>query len=279
MEDADRVAIHEVMEQQTVSIAKAGITTTLNARTAILAAANPAYGRYNSRRTPAENINLPAALLSRFDLMFVLLDRADFALDNALAEHVAYVHQHRRHPVPADQEDYKSPNFVRGYVAQARSVDPYVPTELTDYIVSAYVNMRQDDASEAARTGDFVHTSARTLLGVLRLAQALARLRFSVVVEQPDVDEAIHLMHMSKASLLDRSQDRQAHDPVSAIYTTIRDLDVAADNKGVVSYDEALQRVLHKGYTQEDMERCLEEYERLDVWLVSSDRRTITIVR
>merc|ERR1712088_117337 len=73
MEEADRTAIHEVMEQQTVSIAKAGITTTLNARTAILAAANPAFGRYNKRKAPEENIDLPAALLSRFDLIFVLI--------------------------------------------------------------------------------------------------------------------------------------------------------------------------------------------------------------
>src|SRR3954454_3123142 len=98
MEESDRTAIHEVMEQQTISIAKAGITTTLNARTAILAAANPAFGRYNTRRSPAENINLPAALLSRFDLMFVLLDKPDMDADMALAEHVTYVHRHGHHP-------------------------------------------------------------------------------------------------------------------------------------------------------------------------------------
>ncbi|CAL6299338.1 unnamed protein product [Bathycoccus prasinos] len=91
MDESDRTAIHEVMEQQTVSIAKAGITTTLNARTAVLAAANPAFGRYNTSFTPQENMNLPAALLSRFDLMWLLLDRPDSDSDTALAHHVLHV--------------------------------------------------------------------------------------------------------------------------------------------------------------------------------------------
>ena len=92
MEDTDRTAIHEVMEQQTISIAKAGITTTLNARTAILAAANPSSGRYLVSRTPSENIGMPAALLSRFDLVFILLDVPEEVMDRAKADHIIAVH-------------------------------------------------------------------------------------------------------------------------------------------------------------------------------------------
>jgi DNA replication licensing factor MCM7 len=88
MDERDRTNIHEVMEQQTISIAKAGITTSLNARTSILAAANPVYGRYNKKLAPHENINLSAALLSRFDLIFLLLDLANSEMDTNLARHV-----------------------------------------------------------------------------------------------------------------------------------------------------------------------------------------------
>ena len=89
------------MEQQTVSIAKAGITTTLNARTSVLAAANPVFSKYNPNRTPEENINLPAALLSRFDLLWLILDTPDHEHDKRLAEHVAFVHRFEEHPVRA----------------------------------------------------------------------------------------------------------------------------------------------------------------------------------
>merc|ERR1712203_81006 len=92
MEESDRTAIHEVMEQQSVSIAKAGITTSLNCRTTVLAAANPVFGRYNPYKSPVENIDLPAALLSRFDLLFLLLDTVDVDKDMKLALHVTKVH-------------------------------------------------------------------------------------------------------------------------------------------------------------------------------------------
>lgn len=125
MSDYDRANIHEVMEQQTVSIAKAGITTRLNARTSVLAAANPIYGRYNKKLTPNQNINLPAALLSRFDLIFLLLDKSDQFNDELLSKHVAYVHQHNKPP----QLDFEplDPRFIRSFIAGARGIKPIIP--------------------------------------------------------------------------------------------------------------------------------------------------------
>ena len=144
MDERDRTNIHEVMEQQTVSIAKAGITTSLNARTSILAAANPLYGRYDTKRSPQENINLPAALLSRFDMIFLLLDRANSDADLELAKHVASVHQTRRAPENTSLK-LKTYNeeFLRAYIAYATTFQPIIPPTLHQYIVSKYVEKRQ----------------------------------------------------------------------------------------------------------------------------------------
>ena len=118
--------------------------------------------------------------------------------DMALAEHVTYVHKYGCHP-PLETEAF-SPEFIRAFISQARRFNPYVPRELTDYIVSAYTNMRKE---EAESTVEFTYTTARTLLGILRLSTALARVRFDNVVRQGDVDEAMRLMHESKASLVE----------------------------------------------------------------------------
>ena len=106
MGESVRTAIHEVMEQQTVSIATAGIVATLNARTSVLAAANPLYGRYNRSKSLSENINLPNSLLSRFDLMFLVLDIADVDRDMALARHVTLVHQNEGLKKEKNKDDF-----------------------------------------------------------------------------------------------------------------------------------------------------------------------------
>ena len=267
MEDGDRTAIHEVMEQQTISISKAGITTTLNARTSILAAANPLYGRYNPRVSPVENINLPAALLSRFDVMFLILDTPSRDGDEELANHVTYVHMHNKHPETEDSGIMFTPAEVRQYVAKARTFRPVVPSSVSDYMVGAYVQMRKQQKSDEASKKQFSHVTPRTLLGVVRLSQALARLRFSNEVITEDVDEALRLVDVSRASLSNDGQTGLDQTPTSKIYNLIRSMRdsgaavVGDGDDSALSMRRIRERVLAKGFTQDQLNMALAEYE------------------
>ncbi|BBH10466.1 Minichromosome maintenance 2/3/5 family protein [Prunus dulcis] len=254
MDELDRTAIHEVMEQQTVSIAKAGITTSLNARTA---------GRYDLRRTPAENINLPPALLSRFDLLWLILDRADMDSDLELARHVVYVHQNKESPALGFTP--LEPSVLRAYISAARRLSPSVPQELEEYIASAYSSIRQEEAKSNAPHS---YTTVRTLLSILRISAALARLRFSETVAQSDVDEALRLMQMSKFSLYSDDRQKSGLDAISDIYSILRD-EAARTDKLDVSYARALNWISRKGYSEAQLKECLEEYAALNVWQIN----------
>lgn len=174
MDERDRTNIHEVMEQQTVSIAKAGITTSLNARTSILAAANPLYGRYNQKLKPHENINLPAALLSRFDLLFLLLDQVNELTDQALARHVISVHKTLRAPI-RDNIVVVDAEIMRAFIAKAQEFEPIIPPELHNYIVAKYVEKRKLQR-EGLDEQSYMYVTPRTLLAIIRNAQAMAKL-------------------------------------------------------------------------------------------------------
>ena len=273
MEERDRTAIHEVMEQQTVSIAKAGITTTLNARTSVLAAANPIYGRYNRKLTPHQNINLPAALLSRFDLIFLLLDTPDEALDNLLAAHVTHVHRTLA-PPKLDFTPFDA-HFLRAYIAEAKRVNPTIPKHLMNFIVQQYVDERaqQTDISKAG----FVYVTPRTLLGVIRLAQGLARLRFAEAVTQQDVEEALRLMKESRNSVNEKDGGvLRRVDPVSAIFQIVLEECQKFPNK-TISKDHLERRVIAKGIQVDRINETLETYEQLNVLHMSEHRNQITL--
>ena len=278
MQDGDRTAIHEVMEQQTVSIAKAGITTTLNARTSILAAANPAYSRYNRHKTVEENINLPAALLSRFDLLWLILDTPSHENDKRLAEHVTYVHRFSTHP--SLEFEAISPQLMRAYIADVTRIEPSVPPDVAEYVVDEYVAMRKEAVENEENGQGF--TSARTLLAILRLAQALARIRRADHVNQNDIVEARRLMSISKASILqsgdeDRDQMKARGDAISQVYSIIRE-HCDRSKLPAVSIAEILPKVLSRGLTQANLDACLEEYEQLDVWQLVNNREVLRFV-
>ena len=315
MDESDRTAIHEVMEQQTVSIAKAGIVATLNARAAVLSAANPLYGRYNRKKSLSENVNLPNSFLSRFDLMFLILDTADVDRDMALARHVTFVHQNegleakgKSDPGPAsvvsdedemeevekeeevtdyDRKTAVTSKVLREYIARARKHHPVVPPEVAPYIVEAYVSLRMQDrpGARAKKAGDQTAMTARQLLSILRLSQALARLRFSDLVAREDVDEAIRLTHMSKSSLMDEEGDGdggskkrgRGEDVMSRIFNIIRDYATSSRSSEVeLKLCEAM--VLRKGFTTQQLQSCLEEYEALDVIQVNSNRTQVHFI-
>ncbi|KAI9747517.1 MAG: Mcm2-7 hexameric complex component [Lichina confinis] len=290
MDDGDRTAIHEVMEQQTISISKAGITTTLNARTSILAAANPLYGRYNPRVSPVENINLPAALLSRFDVLFLILDTPSRDADEELARHVTHVHMHNRHP-DTDGVVF-APFEVRQYVARARAHRPVVTRDVSNYMVAAYVRMRQQQKRDERTKRHFSHVSPRTLLAVLRLSQALARLRFSDEVVPEDVDEALRLMDVSKASLHEPYSDRRDQNPASKIFHLIRGMTQSAavsanttatapatgGRLGELDMRIVRDRVLAKGFTDDQLRQAIDEYAQLDVWQVAAQGSRLVFI-
>ncbi|KAI1118969.1 DNA replication licensing factor mcm7 [Nemania sp. NC0429] len=302
MDDNDRTAIHEVMEQQTISISKAGISTTLNARTSILAAANPIYGRYNPRISPVENINLPAALLSRFDILFLLLDTPTRDGDAQLAKHVAYVHMHNKHPdlySTGANEDATAagsmvftPHEVRAYVAKARTYRPTVPESVTEYLTKTYVRLRDAQRRAEKKNKQFSHTTPRTLLGVVRLAQALARLRFTSQVSQDDVDEALRLVESSKESLAahEGAGGRRTLNAASRIYNLVKALadsgacraaeDDDDDEEGTVelSMRKVRERVLAKGFTEDQWLSALEEYTNLDVWQTAGNGSRLVFI-
>jgi len=276
MDENDQTAIHEVMEQQTVSIAKAGITTTLNARTAILAAANPLYGRYKTERTVEQNVNLPTALLSRFDLVYLLLDKADQDRDRQLAEHVAHVHMHNAHP-KLDFSPF-SPALMRAYISQCKKVDPFVPPSLVDHIVSHYVAMRRQQNQSSKQGSRTAFCTPRFLLSILRFSQAIARLRLARQVERNDVEEAIRLQYVSKADAEKQDNDeKKSVDPAGAIFGLIQKY-IKDRGQERANFDDIQNHVSMRGYTQQQLEDCISAYEDIDLLQVNRNRTTITLI-
>ena len=189
MRPEDRVAIHEAMEQHTVSVAKGGIVATLNARTAVLAAGNPTLGRYEPYRTVAENISLPVTLLSRFDLIFVLRDVPEKELDTKMSEHILRLHRTGAVPV----EPPVPPDLLRKYISYGRNFKPVLSKEALERLRDFYLEMRS--ASEAEGTP--IAITARQLESMVRLAEARARVAFRKEVLAEDAEAAIAIMNRS----------------------------------------------------------------------------------
>ena len=230
MSEADRVAIHEVMEQQTVTIAKAGIHVSLNARCSVLAAANPIYGQYITEFSPSRNIGLPDSLLSRFDLCFVVLDEHNTNKDRLISTRVIYNHtftvdapnvlnegddqviepeiniekgkktqmyekyNNKLHGKGKDKKEILTLEFLRKYLYYAKSsIKPELTKVAADNLAKSWAELREKSADEEYGEGRAVPITVRTLETLIRLATAHAKVRLSKKVEKIDCNAALDL--------------------------------------------------------------------------------------
>jgi DNA replication licensing factor MCM5 len=204
MRENDRVAIHEAMEQQTISIAKAGITTVLNSRASVLAAANPIFGRYDDTKAINENIDLMSTILSRFDCIFIVRDIRDEIRDRSIARHVLGVHinagiEGSAHNTP-DIDSQTLKKFV-GYCRERCA--PRLNDEAAAVLRGQYVHIRSkvhESLRDRPGEAQVVPITIRQLEALVRLSESLAKMRLSAEATVNDVEEAIRLFKMSTLS-------------------------------------------------------------------------------
>ena len=189
MNPTDRSAMHEAMEQQTVSIAKAGIKLTLPAQTSVMAAANPIYGNYDMERTLAENLNLPPPLITRFDLIWLLVDRVNQDDDTKKAYHILMSYQTENDDVIFTEDQ------MIAYLNYARDLKPTLTEETHERLISLYNKMRSKSKNNSITVG------VRQLEALVRLSMARAKLLLKSQVDVEDVDDVTELLKSSYRSL------------------------------------------------------------------------------
>ena len=202
MDDNTKVILHEAMEQQTISIAKAGIICQLNARTAILASANPIHSKYDPKLSVIQNIRLPPSLLSRFDLIYLMLDKHNEINDRRLANHIVSLYGEEDLDMEIDSgkksksKKQTSSSIIRKevlttYISEARKNNPKLKDEIVDNLIKYYVDIRSSNGRNT------ISATPRQLESIIRLSEARARLRFSEFIENEDVEEAIRLIKVA----------------------------------------------------------------------------------
>jgi replicative DNA helicase Mcm len=251
----DRSALHEVMEQQTCSVAKGGIVATLNARTSILSAANPMYGKYDPFKNITENVNLPIPLLTRFDLIFVVRDTPESEKDSRIASHILEIHR------DADRATQPAIDtaLLSKYLAYAKQTEPSLSNEAMDIIKEYYMKMRNVEAE------GMITVTPRQLEGLVRLATARARLLLKDSVEAEDADRAIYLVQrMLETAGMDVNTGKvdlgvlhgKPHSEVSKLKLFIEVFNaLAGEDKNDVSERNFIDELIRTGKFSEDEAR------------------------
>ncbi|ASJ17329.1 DNA replication licensing factor [Thermococcus chitonophagus] len=247
---------HGLVLHNTISISKAGITATLNARTTVIAAANPKHGRFNRMKPLFEQIDLPPTLLSRFDLIFVLVDEPDEKLDSEIARHILRVRRGESEVVTPKI----SHELLRKYIAYAKkNVHPVISEEAMEEIEKYYVRMRRSAKKGSENEGIRpIPITARQLEALIRLSEAHARMRLSPIVTREDAREAIKLMEYTLRQI--------ATDETGQIDVTILEVGQSARKlskvERILDIIEKLQKTSEKGAHIDDI---LEEAKKFGI--------------
>lgn len=257
MNDLDRVAIHEVMEQQTVTISKAGIHTTLNARCSVLAAANPIFGCYREGKKPCDNIRLPDSIMTRFDLIFVVLDKSDYTMDTLISEHVI-----RSHSVFISHEEDCTDGF-KEYIKKCRMLKPVLSREASRLIIEEYTKFRQMKNKKE----QIVSITPRMLETMIRLSTANAKLRLSEITDVSDVECAIEMLQSTLFQQIVKETKRPKYIESTQDYEIGREIEQVENDNAKKDY---IINLLYEIRLENDslMSIHLDEmYERIDVSL------------
>ncbi|OPY41320.1 MAG: Minichromosome maintenance protein MCM [Methanoregulaceae archaeon PtaU1.Bin222] len=289
MQKEDRSALHEAMEQQSISVAKAGITATLKSRCALLGAANPKLGRFDAYLPIQDQINMPGSLLSRFDLIFKMSDIPDHTRDSAIAAHILKAHsigetiaQHKRSPIPGVDEKYIEeqlkpvtpdiePALFRKYVAYARrTCYPRLNDPAREALSGYYMQLRD----LAAGSDKPVPVTARQLEALVRLAEASARIRLSPEIEIQDAERVIKIVdtclrevaYDAKTGSFDIDRvvtgiSKGKRDLIRVIKQTIRQVQKDTGNDRI-AVAELIDLLTPQGFSRDEIKKQIEVFLR-----------------
>ncbi|KAJ5381939.1 DNA replication licensing factor mcm5 [Penicillium cataractarum] len=273
MRDEDRVAIHEAMEQQTISIAKAGITTILNSRTSVLAAANPIFGRYDDLKTPGENIDFQTTILSRFDMIFIVRDDHERGRDERIARHVMGVHMGGR-GIEEQVEAEIPVEQMKRYISYCRSrCAPRLSPEAAEKLSSHFVSIRKQvhRAELESNTRSSIPITVRQLEAIVRITESLAKLSLSPIATEAHVDEAIRLFLASTMDAVTQGEGQGSKELMEEA-TKIEDELKRRLPLGWSTSLATLRRefVDGKGYTEQALNRALVVLQRRETVQIRS---------
>jgi len=280
-------AFHEAMEQQSISVNKAGINSTLRSRCAILGAANPKYGRFDQYESTVSQINLPPAIISRFDLIFLMLDIPDEQKDKEISEHILLSHQEgvniklttMGHSIDESASHKTSPTtpvipteIIKKYVAYARrTITPQLPTKVIKQLEDFYLELRIPSAGSQEKP---ISVTARQLEGLIRLTEASARARLSQKVEKQDVDRTIRLVLTSMdqtykdpmtgqfdVDIISSGTSKSQRDVIKIIKGTLKDMSKEYSDRKI-PIESLLEELENNKISKEKAEEVIEKLRR-----------------